>query len=130
LHALPDGLAQRGRLRRPSRSHRLAPYLGQVIHRRSHSRDILEDERACLDLAGWLIRDEVLAKGRQRAQRLITTPHETHVRSEDLVSGADQVVTTPGLNIDESVGGVVHAVKEYLRSHGVRDLCGCSYIDD
>src|ERR1700678_3167089 len=71
----------------------------EIGHSRSHPGDIFVDERARLDLAGRCVGDEVLAESLERIQQLEASPHKAHVRSEDLVAGADEVVAIEGLHI-------------------------------
>ena len=63
-------------------------------------------------------------------QKLEPSPHETHVRSEYLVTGADEVIAIEGLHIDEGVRSIVNAIENNLSAGGVRQLCNSSDIDN
>ena len=52
------------------------------------------------------------------------------MRSEDLVAGADEVVTIESLHIDQSVGGIVNAVESNLCTSCVGQRGDGGHIDD
>jgi hypothetical protein len=95
-----------------------------------HTGNILDDEGAGLDFEGRGVADEVLAEGGERVEKFEASPEETHVRREDLVTGADQVVAAEGLHIDEGVRRVVNAVESNLGAGGVRQLADGGHVDD
>src|SRR5581483_7506070 len=71
-----------------------ASQLSKVVNSRVHASNIFIHKRTGLDLPWRLIRNEILAESRQLQQQLVATPHEAHVRRENLVPRADQVDTT------------------------------------
>ena len=95
-----------------------------------HARNVLVDEGAGFNLAGRSVGDKVLAEGRESVQKLESTPHETHVRTEYLVAGADKVVAVECLHIDERVRSIVNAIENDLSAGGVRQLGNGSDIDN
>ena len=46
-------------------------------------------------------------------------PKKTHMRSKDLIAGADEIVAIEILHIQGTVRGVVHSIEKNLRAHGV-----------
>ena len=82
--------------------------------------DVLVGVRAGLELVGHHIGNEVLAERRQAVDRLAAAPGEAHVRREDLVAGAHQVVAVERLHVDRAVRRVVHGVQEDLSAGRVR----------
>ena len=53
-------------------------------------------------------------------QQLVASPQESHVRREDLVARAHEVVAVERLHVDQAMRPVVHRVQEDLAAHRVR----------
>src|SRR3984885_4450305 len=87
-------------------------YLTQIVDGRIHSRDILINKSSGLDFRRRLIRNEILAEWRQSVQRLVPSPEKSHMRREDLVARADQIVAIERLHVDRPMRAIVHGVQE------------------
>src|SRR6267143_2137879 len=70
------------------------------------------------------------AKRRQPIDRLAPAPREPHVRREDLVARAHQIVAVERLHVDRPMRRVVHGVEEDLGAHGVRAPRHIGHIDE
>src|SRR5258707_11581510 len=57
-------------------------------------------------------------------------PEKSHVRSKDFVARTYEVIAAPSLNIDETVGRVVHTVKEDLCTSRMSSLGHPGNVDD
>src|SRR5438067_327156 len=106
------------------------PEIFKVRDRRIHAGDVLVHIRAGFELVRCDVGDEVLAKRRQTVDRLAPAPREPHVRREDLVAGADEVVAVERLHVDFAMGCVVNRVEKDFRADAMRAPSHVGDIDD
>src|SRR4029077_9660077 len=104
--------------------------LRQILDRGCHARNILINEGSRLNFQGWSIGNEIFTECRQIAESRVASPQKTHMGSEYLVAGTDQVVTFPCLDVDGPVSRVLYGIEENLGARCVSDLRPRSHVHD
>src|SRR5215469_18337955 len=100
----------------------------QIFYGRIETSHVLVNKRSRFDLARWFVRNEIFSKGRQGLQEFTSAPQKAHVRREDFIAGAHQIIAIERLNIDEPVWTVVNAIEENLGSGPMRSPCRLRHV--
>ena len=95
-----------------------------------HSGDVFIDEGSDLDFHGNSVRDEIFAECWESLEQVTLAPEEAHVRREDFVAGADEIIAVEILDIERAMRRVLNRVEKYLRAGGMGQPGGFFHVHD
>ena len=101
----------------------------QVADDGFHAGDVFVDVRARFELVRRDVGNEVLAKSGQPVDGFGAAPDEAHVRRENLVARAHEIIAVDRLDVDRPMRPEVHRVEKHLSAGCVREPCHVRHVD-